>query len=325
MIRRAACQGVRVRWLSSQPAAGRRTHWTRELDERLRRLVAERGRAWKSIAADLGIEGSPLKVRSRWEVLQPKKRDVWTGDEDRALVQAIAEYTQGSRALGEYGSWVSIARRLGTGRTPAQCQTRWTYTLLPRQGKVVPFTRFKGVRGWMWSDDEEARLRRVVDATVNVDDPPEAVARAASEEPWLLLGIGSSGCMGQQFWIYVASRVGTRTANQCKRKWHSLSDAKGPGRFTISDARRMAELVAVHGRKWEFLAREHFPGVRPLDIQLHYNRWRQLEERHGVSLLEIDPLSMLKDYDGRSALRPTGPDGHYDPNGPLVRAAAPPK
>ncbi|KAJ1734976.1 hypothetical protein LPJ61_000795 [Coemansia biformis] len=300
-------------------AKGKRLRWTKEQDEQLRQLVAEKGRAWTDIAAALGIAGSPLKARSRWSVLQPKNRDAWTKKEDDDLARAVQKYMQTGNVPGDHGSWVAVARMLPTNRTPAQCHSRWTHTLLPRQGKRVTYTRFKKVCGGVWDDAEAARLRSTVDAIATVSDTPEAVADAERKEPWLLLGDGTSDYLARQFWVYVASQVGTRTAHQCIRKWQTTAHVTTAGRITTSEARRLAELVRDHGRKWQYLASAYFPERRPVELYRQYSRWCLLEKRHGVDLLGIDPFSRIRDYNGVSALRPTGEHGGYDPSGRLAR------
>ncbi|PIA18214.1 hypothetical protein COEREDRAFT_39471, partial [Coemansia reversa NRRL 1564] len=154
----------------------KRHSWTDEEDRLLKEYVAKNGTSWTKLAAALGMKGSPMKLRSRWRLLQTVKEKSWSNDEDADLIKAIHEYMQDGHVLGDNGSWVAVADKLQTGRTPSQCYKRWTDALLPRQGRA----------------------------------------------PWLLIDSGLSGYRLRNFWVYVASRVGTRTPAQCSRKWNSL-------------------------------------------------------------------------------------------------------
>ncbi|KAJ2804904.1 hypothetical protein H4R20_002311, partial [Coemansia guatemalensis] len=247
------------------------------------------------------------------------KENSWSNDEDADLAKAIHEYMQDGHVLGDDGSWVAVADKLKTRRTASQCYRRWTTALLPRQGRAAPFTRFEKIRGWGWQTDETQRLQSTMDAISNVQDPPEAVTEAAGTEPWLLIDSSLSGYRLRDFWVYVASRVGTRTPAQCSGKWNFLRNGGVPCDMTTDDAKRLAVLVKQHGRKWVLLAQTYFPGRKAADLCYLYARWRYLEKKHGVDLLKIDPFARIRDYNGRSALRPTGEDGNYDPEGPLVR------
>ncbi|KAJ2766881.1 hypothetical protein IWQ56_003543 [Coemansia nantahalensis] len=186
---------------------------------------------------------------------------------------------------------------------------------------MVAYTRLGQVRGWGWSKTETTRLQSVVGAIVAVSDAPEAVAAAAREEPWLLLDDSASENLARQFWVYIASRVQTRTAHQCQQKWQSIAQASSSGRCTTDEAPRLAQLVEEHGRRWTFLASEYFPGRRPRELYHLHTRWCNIEKRYGVDLSKIDPFSRICDYKGSSALRPTGGNGDYDPSGPLVRVS----
>ncbi|KAJ2347739.1 hypothetical protein GGF43_004693, partial [Coemansia sp. RSA 2618] len=303
-------------------AKPKRFRWTKERDELLFKLVANRnGRRWADIADELGVEGHMQKVQSRWIALQPKCRSSWTKKEDAELSSAIKECVQSGRTLGERGMWVAAAKRLKTNRTPAQCRSRWTDTLFPKQGKALELTRFDNVRGWSWRDDEVARLRSALRGITDVQGSANALARAAKREPWLLINKLHQGNRVGQFWVYVASRVGTRTSMQCRRKWEAMEVEGVLPEITTSEARRLAELVKVRGTKWRLLADEEFPGKTPQLLYSTYAKWKHIENTFGVDLLQIDPSVRLRDYNGRSAMRPTGADGFYDPNGPLVRVS----
>ncbi|KAJ1892563.1 hypothetical protein LPJ66_006272 [Kickxella alabastrina] len=297
----------------------KRHRWTAEQDARLVQMVDEKGPAWSAIAGELGIQGSALKVRRRWEVLQPKHGSAWSKAEDTDLANIIGQHTELGYALGDMGLWVKVSQQLKTNRSPRQSHARWTKTLLPRQGKALPFTRFERIRGWVWSDEEVGRLRAAVAVVSESSDSQNAIDCAQEFEPWLLIGINTAETLKPQYWTSIASQVGTRTAAQCVSKWNNLLGQLKGTSITTDQAKRLAALVKTHGRKWGFLAHNYFPDQSPVDLCYAYSLWRRVEKKYGVDLLNIDPFSMIRDFDGRSAMRPTGADGNYDPNGSVVR------
>ncbi|KAJ2285987.1 hypothetical protein IWW55_007098, partial [Coemansia sp. RSA 2706] len=297
-----------------------RYRWTKDRDELLRKLVTDRcNRTWPDIAAQLGITGDPGKVRSRWRVLQPKHGSAWTKSEDADLAAAVDNCIREGRVIGDCGVWVAVAKQLKTSRTAAQCQSRWMNTLLPRQGRRLKYTRFKSIHGWTWQPDEVQRLRSALDTIAQVQDSPDMVSQAAETEPWLLTNEQETENRVRSFWPYIASRVKTRTAMQCRRKWEAMSLEDYSRTLTASQAKQLVELVKAHGRNWQFLAETYFPGKSPKKLYVTYTQWLAIEKKYAVDLLQIDPFARLYEFDGVSALRPTGEDGYYDPNGPLAR------
>ncbi|KAJ2000808.1 hypothetical protein H4R26_004444, partial [Coemansia thaxteri] len=298
---------------------GGRHKWTPEQDARLKDLVAARGNAWKSIAGELEIQGSPSKVRRRWETLQPSNANMWTKAEDTDLARAIQEYTAEGHALGDYGSWVAVSGKLKTRRTPRQCFSRWTLTLMPRQGKALPFTRFESISAWRWSEDERRKLKAAVAGIELAQEDPAAFNMTQKLEPWLLIEYDPNGQLLPHYWSFIASRVGTRTAAQCKAKWQLLSGPAKQAPMCLDETKRLVSLVKTYGSSWEMLVARFFPTRTPRDIQYTYALWTRTEKKFGVDLLTIDPFSMIQDYDGMTALRPTGSNGEYSADGPLVR------
>ncbi|KAJ2408568.1 hypothetical protein J3F80_001997 [Coemansia sp. RSA 2526] len=306
--------------------ATQRYRWTKERDEQLKHLIANRnGRTLSDIAKELGITGDPVKVQSRLKVLQAKEHGMWTKREDTDLTAAIQRCTQAGHTLGDHASWVFVARRLKTNRTPSQCQSRWVRTLFPKQGMRVEHSRFSNIRAWAWQPDETDRLRRVLDQITRVRDPDTEVQRAAETEPWLLVNQLNQGNRVTQFWKYIASCVGTRTPMQCRRKWEDIAFKNKSTEMTTQDAVRLAQLVKTRGTKWQLLVKEEFPDKTAQSLWYTHTRWKSMEKKYGVDFLQIDPKVRLRNYDGRTALRPTGADGFYDPNGPLARVYTPSK
>ncbi|KAJ2850110.1 hypothetical protein IWW36_002165 [Coemansia brasiliensis] len=299
-----------------------RYQWTKERDKLLVELVTNKGDAtWADIAKQLGIKGDPGKARSRWKVLQPKEHTTWTGIEDRELHQAIKDYMRAGNAFGQRGMWVYVAKQLTTNRSPQQCHSRWTNALLPRQGKVIEYTRFERIRGWLWHTEELVRLEKAIRQIKNVQDSASETILVTQKEPWLLPDDVTQGNRMRQYWMYVASRVRTRTPMQCRRKWVSYLQNSSSASISIEEVKRLAELVKSCGSKWKFLAFNYFPGKEPKELCSAYRSWQRIERIYKVDLLQIDPFARLQGYNGRSAWRPTGKDGFYDPNGQLVRVS----
>ncbi|KAJ2722230.1 RNA polymerase I enhancer binding protein [Coemansia sp. Benny D115] len=297
----------------------KRHRWTAEQDAKLQALVKEHGTKWGYIAGEIGIEGDFMKVRRRWEVLQPKGKSSWLKHEDTDLANAIDNLIKKGQNMNMLGFWTAVSEQLKTNRSPRQCHIRWVRTLLPMQGKIVTQTRFKNIRGWKWSDDE---IKRILDAQAvmkNVSDSKEAVEKASQTEPWLLIKTDVQSTLKKGFWMCISRAVGTRTPSQCFTKWGYLYYQPEVASMTTEKARLLAQLVETHGRRWGYLVDNYFPDQHPRELYYTYSRWKAAERRLGANLLELDPFSMISQYDGKTALRPTGADGTYDPNGKVTR------
>lgn len=289
----------------------------------LLRLVSEKGMVWKEIATELGIQGSSMKARRRWETLQPKETNRWSGSEDNALAIAVQEFSQESLSSGNNQLWVSVANQLETNRSPRQCYSRWRHTLLPLQGKAVAMTRFKNIRGWKWETDEVDRLRRARAAMLQVDGLNRDINKVQNSEPWLIIDEDVDVQFPRGFWTFVACLVGTRTSHQCQVKWKTMfRQQKRIASMNIDEAKQLARLVKTYDNQWKMLAERFFPGKSDTTLYYTYSLWRVWEKKHNVDLLAIDPFSMIQEFDGSSALRPTGDDGYYKEGAPLVKVSS---
>ncbi|KAJ1938270.1 hypothetical protein GGF37_004874 [Kickxella alabastrina] len=86
--------------------------------------------------------------------------------------------------------------------------------------------------------------------------------------------------------------------------------------MSVDELKKMVRLVGVHGKKWEFLRMHYFAHLSAYKLMAAYRGWKYASRRLKVDLHTIDPDTMLVGYQGGlTALRPTGPDGLYDPNG----------
>ncbi|KAJ1956775.1 Myblike DNAbinding domain-containing protein [Linderina pennispora] len=302
-----------------------RIKWTEDMDETLQQLVAEHGHAWTRIATALNLKGKAMHVRRRWESLQPMTRSMWTKAEDAKLARAITNLMARDISPQEHGWWVMVAEEVGTGRTPRQCQARWAKTLIPRQGRVPSAVRFDGIALWHWTPDEEQRLRQTIKCIETVADQPDVVEQCEKDEPWLLF---SRNTPPRYFWNFVSSQVGPRTPAQCISKWFALNkSAKSQvtSAMTCEDIVRLVKFVRTQDTKRWIEWTKKFPGYTWKQLYSAYRNWCTLEQRYKTDLLSIDPLSMIQDFDGRSAMRPTDSNGYYDKDGELVKVTFPGK
>ncbi|XP_046552717.1 myb-related protein A-like isoform X2 [Haliotis rubra] len=109
-----------VRWKK----AINKGRWTKEEDEKLRKLVEVRGISdWKAIS-EYFTDRTDIQCQYRWyKVLNPDLiKGPWTKEEDDKVIQLV----------GEYGPkrWTLISKHL-KGRTGKQCRERWHNHLNP--------------------------------------------------------------------------------------------------------------------------------------------------------------------------------------------------
>ncbi|XP_043932258.1 transcriptional activator Myb isoform X3 [Protopterus annectens] len=117
----------------SLPKSGKRhlgkTRWTREEDEKLKKLVEQHGTEdWKVIASFLPNR-SDVQCQHRWQkVLNPELiKGPWTKEEDQRVIELVQKY--GPKR------WSVIAKHL-KGRIGKQCRERWHNHLNPEVKKT---------------------------------------------------------------------------------------------------------------------------------------------------------------------------------------------
>uniref|UniRef100_A0AAY4AV05 Transcriptional activator Myb n=1 Tax=Denticeps clupeoides TaxID=299321 RepID=A0AAY4AV05_9TELE len=101
-----------------------KTRWTREEDEKLKKLVEHHGTEdWKVIASFLNR--TDVQCQHRWQkVLRPRTiKGPWTKEEDQRVIELVQKY--GPKR------WSVIAKHL-KGRIGKQCRERWHNHLKPR-------------------------------------------------------------------------------------------------------------------------------------------------------------------------------------------------
>ncbi|KAJ2720915.1 hypothetical protein GGI07_004311 [Coemansia sp. Benny D115] len=285
-------------------------HWSTQEDEQIKSLVAKHGKAWIKIRRLMDIDTEPGNIRIRYSVLTSSRNGLWTEVEDRTLCEIIGDLkTQGMAPGSYYGFWVLVSEKLATGRTPRDCQKRWSYIDVD-------------VNRHTWSQDERAKIQSAVDLLSHLSNLPEDVAHARSSEPWLLItDNGQSSRLPKGFWHQVSKAVGSRSPHQCMMEWISRHEiCLGQPKYTSSfeEAKRLAQLIEQHGRKWEYIHRNFMPHITPHNLFLMYSEWLRAIEDFGPNVFDVDPSDRLVDYKGgTTALRPTGSDGLYDPSGPV--------
>ncbi|CAD6938504.1 unnamed protein product [Tilletia controversa] len=86
--------------------------------------------------------------------------------------------------------------------------------------------------------------------------------------------------LGTDEWVHVASRVGSRTGDQCAKRWRDVLDPSiAHERWTPADDAKLMDLTKTFGHNWSLIA-THFPGRRGVQCR---NRSHSLSKRQEMS------------------------------------------
>ena len=218
-----------------------RLPWEASHDKMLLEAVDHHGTAaWASVA--LTVQGwseamcrSAAQCGERYAQLSgaEAQKNPWTAEEDRKLVFQVL-----TLGLERQAPWGPVAQAM-PGRSSVRCRERWeeylahTHAQARSHPPVVVVVPPKVVR----EPPAKKKKKKKKHVAQPAPTPAEAAAAAAAaaeaaglaswtaEEEEALTSTVSGRTTAECDWEAVAAAVGTRTVEQCRRKWDSLTQA----------------------------------------------------------------------------------------------------
>ncbi|KAF2279219.1 uncharacterized protein EI97DRAFT_169574 [Westerdykella ornata] len=185
---------------------------------------------------------------------QPRK---WTLEEDRKLREEV----EAQRSEGEVKDWCRIAAKL-PGRTNKDCRKRWLNSVAG------------GLKKGQWSKSEDIQLARGVEQY----GQRWTVSRT-------LHGEAQSHFIDTDEIQLVAELVGSRSADQCAKRWQqSLDPELDRSEWRESEDQLLIEAVQRLGRHWKDIQERHFRGRSKNCIKNRYTVIMRRYQNAGITL-----------------------------------------
>jgi Myb-like DNA-binding domain len=243
---------------------GPKFDWSQQDNLKLKAEVRAGRENWDSIAQNMNRGPAACKIRYEHHVKESVNRGPWTKDEELLLVELVEKH----KGVG----WESVARDLGTSRTPVACLQRFQRSLNPK------------IASPQFSKDEDEKLAQImtvysscswgmISAEIGGNHIHEQVHRR-----WKAISANLKAkhwnevedallkklvkCYGHPTpWPEIAEYFEGKSDVRCRERFSDyLSPAINKGTWTSQEDQTLLELVAIHGvGKWSQI-REGLPG-----------------------------------------------------------------